>query len=79
MSPEMVAAAQEEFVRARQGEGEGEGEGGSSSSDRGLTPADFHRWLTVVRLATLSLGDPLISSEHWAHMRALERARAERG
>jgi hypothetical protein len=65
MSEAMATSAVDDFATARQ-------------SDLRLTQADFHRWLTVSRLLTLSQGDTEITAKHWGRMRELELIRLNR-
>jgi len=65
MSDATARHAEDDFVHARQ-------------ADARLSPADFHRWLTVARLLAAATGDGEICVAHWERMRALERARLDR-
>ena len=47
-------------------------------ADARLTPADFHRWLTVARLLAAATGDTEIRVSHWDRMRAIESQRLDR-
>lgn len=62
MDAEMVKAAEDDFVNARQ-------------HDTSLTPSDFHIWLTIARLLAISHGEVKITHKVWANMKALEESR----
>ena len=65
MSEITARHAEDDFVHARQ-------------ADARLTPADFHRWLTVARLLAAATGDTEIRVSHWDRMRAMESQRLDR-
>jgi len=43
-----------------------------------LTEKDFHRWLTLVRLASLSFGEAELTLQRWEHIQQMESTREER-
>ena len=65
MSETTARHAEDDFVHARQ-------------ADARLTPADFHRWLTVARLLAGAMGDDELRVGHWERMRKLEGERLDR-
>jgi hypothetical protein len=50
----------------------------SRAADSTRSQDDFHRWLTLVRLVSLSFGEASLTMQRWEHMRAMEATREER-
>lgn len=69
----VAMAAESEFVEARNS--------GSTQQQSGapqITVDDFHRWLSLARLVTMSHCDTQLTMEHWSAARHLERERSNR-
>lgn len=69
ISANVAKAAESDFVEARNG---------GAHPDTSITADDFHRWLSLARLVTLSHGDTQLSQEHWNTARQLEKDRSDR-
>mmetsp|Transcript_40604 Transcript_40604/g.68014 ORF Transcript_40604/g.68014 Transcript_40604/m.68014 type:complete len:82 (-) Transcript_40604:248-493(-) len=50
----------------------------SRQHNSALSQEDFHRWLTLVRLISLSHGESTMTASRWQEMRQMEQVREER-
>jgi len=65
LSEELTKIVQEDFVRIRK-------------QNASVTQEDFHLWLTLARLISLSFGENSLTQERWEYVTSLEKARTAR-